>query len=181
MTSRLVGIFPILIVLACAGETGPGGGVASDAAADISAESLPGREEFVQNGLISPGTDRASFTEALGQPDSASAEIIPNRHIPDAQDSIITIYYPRVIATVHRPGPGGELLKSVQVSDNQFLRYPVIGAASEVIATAFGEPDEQTINTVTYFCTSCTAGNNPVRFSFEDGRVRSVRFSYYVD
>jgi hypothetical protein len=144
--------------------------------------SLPTREEFIRQGLSTPELSRAAFAEALGAPDSVTAEAVPNRHIPTATDTILTLYYPELMARIHRPGPGGELPAAVAVTDNQYLRYPVIGTPVERIVESFGPPDERSDSAVTYYCTSCVAGNDPVRLFVGDrGEVHRVRFEFYVD
>jgi hypothetical protein len=118
---------------------------------------------------------------ALGEPDSATAEEIPNRHVPGVMDTIFTIYYTDLSARFHRPGGGGDLLSMVQVADNRHLRYPVIGSDLATVEGAFGPPDAVSDSSVTYRCTTCQAGDDPVELALVDGEVRRVRFNYYVD
>lgn len=160
------------------------GGSAPDGApagAGAVADTLPEREEFVLRGLRTTADTRASLAEALGAPDSIEAEAVPNRHNPGITDTLLTVHYPELVAHIHRPGGGGELLSSVQVSSNRHLRYDVIGRSRATIEEAFGVPDERSDSTVTYYCRSCEASENPVELSFRNGRVQRIRFNYYVD
>lgn len=59
--------------------------------------------------------------------------------------------------------------------------YPVIGLDVATIDGVFGRPDEVSDSSLTYYCTTCVAGDNPVELVIVDGRVRRVRFNYYVD
>jgi hypothetical protein len=178
--------FPLLsiVFLACSG------GTASDRPPDerdggdtpaAEAAALPDREEFVTRGLgIDAGT-RESLRAALGEPDSLGAEVLPNRHVPGVMDTIYTVIHSDLTARIHHPGGGGDLLSSVEVSANRHLRYPVIGLDVARIDAAFGRPDEASDSSLTYSCTSCVAGDDPVQLLFAEGKVRRVRFNYYVD
>ena len=143
--------------------------------------ALPSRGEFVENGLQLPGNTRADFLAALGDPNRIVSEAVPNRHVPGVTDTLFTLYYPDLIAHIHLPGPGGELVSSVEVSDNWHLRHAVIGQTPGAIESAFGPPDQRTDTTFTYLCTTCVAADNPVELVIRDGRVQRVRFNYYVD
>jgi hypothetical protein len=166
------------------------GGGASDAppspappAGEVESElpPLPTREEFVTSGLRYSEVTRAGLADTLGPPDSISAEVVPNRHIPTATDSILTLHYPELTARIHVPGPGGELPAAVEVADNVHLSYPMIGTTTAAVVEAFGPPDERSDTSLTYLCTSCVAGDDPVRLFTEDGRVTRVGFEFYVD
>lgn len=152
-----------------------------DAGAPTVQVDLPDREEFVRNGLIHPGETRAALAERLGPPDSIHFEVVANRHVPNVTDSLFTVHYRDLTAGIHRPGSGGELLSSVEVTGNRHLRHPVIGMDAAAMLAAFGPPDERTDSTLTYRCTTCIAGDDPVIFTLESGEVRRVRFGYYVD
>lgn len=153
--------------------------VSSDAAGVT--DTLPEREEFVLRGLQTTADTRGSLREALGPPDSIEAQAVPNRHNPGITDTLFTVHYPDLVAHIHRPGGGGELLSSVQVSSNRHLRYDVIGLPRTTIEESFGVPDESSDSSVTYYCRSCEASENPVELSFRGGRVDRIQFNYYVD
>lgn len=160
-----------------------GASAANQAPSDVegAADTLPEREEFVLRGLRTTADTRASLEAALGVPDSIEAEAVPNRHIPGITDTLFTVHYPDIVAHIHRPGGGGELLSRVEVSSNRHLRDDVIGLPRTAIEEAFGAPDESSDSTVTYYCRSCEASENPVELSFRGGRVHRIRFNYYVD
>lgn len=154
-----------------------------DSVADVSASTsrFPDRETFVTDGLLLPGRTRAELASALGAADSVQSEVVPNRHVPGAQDTLFTIFYPGLVVGIHRPGPGGELLSSAEVWSNRYLRYPAIGARRSSILAAFGPPDRMATDSLTYRCTSCIAGDDPVTLVFVEDRVERVGFSFYVD
>lgn len=142
---------------------------------------LPDRSDFVDNALRQRPAARADLRATLGAPDSVTAEVIPNRHVPGVMDTIYAMHYPDLLARFHHPGGGGDLLSMVQVSDNRHLRYPVMGADVATLDSAFGPPDEASDSSLTYYCTTCEAGNGPVEIIVREGQVRRVRFNYYVD
>jgi hypothetical protein len=142
---------------------------------------LPSRGEFVNDGLRTRANDREQLRASLGAPDSVGEEVLPNRHVPGVLDTIFTVHYSDLLARIHHPGGGSDLLSMVQVSDNRHLRYPVIGMRVEAIDRAFGQPDEASDSSLTYYCQTCEAGDDPVQLVIVDGTVRRVRFNYYVD
>lgn len=145
------------------------------------AGELPDRSVFVDSALRVDARSRDALRAALGEPDSTAAEVVPNRHVPGVMDTIYTLHYPDLVARFHHPGGGGDLLAMVQVSNNRHLRYPVLGLTVAAIDEAFGRPDEATDSSLTYYCTTCEAGDDPVQLVFLDGELRRVRFGYYVD
>src|SRR5690606_36533269 len=148
---------------------------------EVQEGSLPDREEFVRGGLVTPGRTRSEIEQTLGTPDSIRFEVVPNRHVPNATDTLFALHYTDLVAGIHRPGPGGELLSSVEVSSNRHLRYPLVGISAEEAEAALGPPDERSDSTLTYRCTTCVAGDDPVVITLANGGVERIRFSYYVD
>ncbi len=142
---------------------------------------LPDRGEFVDNSLSVPAGSRTALRAALGEPETTTSEEVPNRHVPGVTDTLFTLRYPDLTARFHHPGGGGDLLSMVEVSDNRHLRYPVIGSTAAEVDAAFGRPDASSDSSLTYDCTSCEAGDDPVELIVVDGEVRRVRFNYYVD
>ena len=175
----------LFLFVACKGAPAPDEATPSVSSPSDSTEAspsaLPDREEFVLRGLRTAAASRAELAETLGEPQKVVAEVIPNRHVPGVIDTLFTINYPDLTARIHRPGGGGELLSNVEVASNRHLRYPAIGIGRDAIEEAFGAPDEASDSSATYNCTSCIAGDDPVRFIFSDDRVRLIQFSYYVD
>lgn len=142
---------------------------------------LPDRETFVRSALIAPARTRAGLRAQLGEPDSIVHQVVPNRHVPGAVDTLFTVHYPTLLVGLHRPGPGGELLSAVTVFSNEHLQWAVIGAEGVQIEREFGPPDRRNDDGIGYDCRTCIAGNDPVEFVLTDGRVRAVRFNFYVD
>jgi len=163
---------------ACAPDPEP---EAEPRAAEPVVGALPSRTEFVDNGLLFVPEDRASLQVRLGPPDSVSQKVIANRHVPGVRDTIFIYHYPQMTVGFHHPGGGRDLLSSVEVRSNDHLRYPLLGLTRDAIDGAFGAPDEASDSSLTYYCTSCIAGDDPVEIVFVNGEARRVRFSYYVD
>lgn len=85
-------------------------------------------------------------------------------------------------AAVHRPGGGHDMFSRALISDNRYLRTPVIGMVADEVERRYGRPEWRSDSSITYSCVgSCIAVEDPVEFIFADGRVRRVRLSYYVD
>ena len=145
------------------------------------AAGLPDRDTFVTEGLATHAGSRAALRARLGEPDSVSRETVPNRHVPGVQDTLLTIQYPEVVARLHKPGGGGELLSSVRVASNDHLRYPLIGKSLSEVDAAFGAPHDANDSTLIYRCGSCQGGDDPVEILIRDGVVYAVRFNFYVD
>lgn len=178
--------------LACAPREGEGGDAGEGApppppAAEPSEvpEGATARERcraFHERGLAVPVDSRASLRAALGGPEEVSVATEPNRHIPEATDSVFTVRYPDLVVTIRRVPDGGELTESAMVRDPRHLRYRVLGpgATREGLVEALGEPDATEDGTLVYACGTGPV-DEPVRFDLSDGIVRVVRFSYYVD
>ena len=143
--------------------------------------ALPDRDTFVTEGLAAHAGSRAALRAHLGEPDSVEREIVPNRHVPGMQDTLLTVVYPEVIAHLHRPGGGGELLSHVRVESNEHLRHPLIGVTVAQLEAAFGAPDDASDSSLVYHCASCQGGDDPVEILLREGVVHAVRFNYYVD
>lgn len=171
-----------LVACAPASVPEPGSRGEGEAVAD-SAEvvALPSRTEFVNRGLAVPVDSREDLRSRLGAPDSLAEEVVPNRHVPGVMDTIYTLYYPEVVARIHHPGGGGDLVSMVEVGSNRHLRFPILGLSVDRVDEAFGRPDEASDSSLVYYCASCVAGNDPVEIVFVDGEAKRVRFNYYVD
>lgn len=153
---------------------GPGAAPARD--------PLPALEGFAREGLISIGATRAEIVARLGEPDSARTAVVPNRHRPGVQDTLFTLHYPALVARIHTPGGGRDLLSSVEVTDDRHLRDPLLGATRAEVEAAWGAPREVRDGWWVYDCASCGEADSPLELAFsDDDRVRAVRFTYYVD
>ena len=142
---------------------------------------LPSRDDFLRQGLIPVGDTRAEIVTRLGEPDSLRAEVVRNRHVPGVEDTLFTLFYPQLTARLHRPGGGGDILAGIEVWDDRHLRYPLIGATRERVEEAFGAPEHAVGDRLTFACRTCVGADEPFEVLLEEGRVRSVRFPYYVD
>lgn len=142
---------------------------------------LPDRDSFVTDGLAAHAGSRAALRARLGEPDSVVREVVPNRHVPGVLDTLLTVVYPEVIAHLHKPGGGGELMSSLRVASNDHLRFPLIGESLAEIDAAFGAPDDASDSSLVYRCAACEGGDDPVELLLRDGVVHAVRFNYYVD
>ena len=172
-----------------AGNGGGGDTAAAGAAQPEGVASAPdtGRasaaDRFVTEGLAPVGRTRAEIRDALGEPDSVRREPVANRHVPDQTDTIVTLHYPTLRATLYLVTGGGDLLQSVRVTDDRHLRDPAvrIGMPWEEVRRRLGEPHDREGDVPVYWCRSCTGAEHPVRFHVAGGRVRAVEFTYYVD
>ena len=186
----------LLVLVACgpggdAPPAGGGDGVDTPAAAaePEGGASAPdtGRtsaaDRFVTEGLDPVGRTRAEIRATLGEPDSVRHEPVANRHIADRTDTIVTLHYPTLRATVYAVTGGNDLLQSVRVTDDRHLRDPAIriGMPWEEVRRRLGEPHDREGDVPVYWCRRCTGAEHPVRFHVVDGRVRAVEFTYYVD
>lgn len=172
----------LMSLLACRPAPTPESGSPEDPAAEsIALESLPSRAEFVSGGLAFKPESRDQLRARFGPPDSVSREAVPNRHVAGVLDTIYTVHYPDLVARIHHPGGGGDLMSMVQVASNRHLRFPILGLSLNRIDSVFGRPDEASDSSIVYYCATCEAGNDPVEIVFADGEARRVRFNYYVD
>ena len=135
--------------------------------------------------LLRTGATRSALAQAYGEPDSVEATTEPNRHMPDATDSLFVVHYPGLGVTLRTPPSARDLVSAVMVTDNRYLAYPSIGIGTreEAVVAALGEPDERTegdgTTVLTYACGEEV--EQPVTFHIRDGVVVRIEASYYVD
>lgn len=155
----------------------------SDGASPGISEALdiPYREALFTQLLRERPSSRAWVRSTLGDPDSATSRLVPNRHVPGATDTLVALYYPGIVVRFHVPEPGGELLSQLDVSDNRYLAYPLIGAPVALVEEEVGPADEVGDTLRSYRCHSCVAGDDPVSMIVRDGEIVRIRFQYYVD
>lgn len=172
-----------ILFVACAAPDPPEAAQADSAAQTPPARpvALPDRDTFRREGLVPLGDSRATLAETLGEPDSVRTAVVPNRHLPEVRDTLFAVHYPGLVVSLHRPGGGGDMLSGVQVRDNRYLRYPVIGATLREVETAFGPANQVEDGRYSYACRVCGPVDEPFEMIVEDGRVQGVRFAYYVD
>lgn len=137
---------------------------------------------YTDGALALESTTRAGMRERLGPPDSTRSDPTANRHIAGQTDTIVTVYYPGLAVELYRVTAGTELIQRVDVEDNRWLRYsPGIGADTDELPITFGAPVERTDSTLAFVCRACSPVAEPITFHFANGRVRWIRFAYYVD
>lgn len=125
---------------------------------------------------------RDSLIRKFGPPDSIRSEAIPNRHMSGITDTIFTVFYRDLVATVHKPGGGSDMFSGAWIAHNRYLRTPMIGMAAADVERLYGRPESRTDSSIAYACMgSCTAVEDPVEFVLAGNRVQRVRLSYYVD
>lgn len=180
-----------LVILAatlsgCAGSRASGtaaGGVQSLPYDSTAAESA--LADLVMRGLRVPGGGRAEVRAAFGEPDSVRAEVFENRHVPAQMDTIVEWFYPglRLEYYVVSADSASDLLSVADVGDNRFLRFPELGVGADTVTVTrrLGAPRERNEHTLVYECGSCLEAYSPVEFHLANGRVRRVRFVFYVD
>lgn len=161
---------------ACAG-TGEGGG--DPPPGETAAERCAA---WIEEALAVTGTGRDDIRAQLGEPTEVSATTEPNRHIPDATDSLFTVTYPGIVFSLRKPPEGGDLLERAHVTDNAHLLWtdPGIGASAERVIEVLGEPAEREPDLLHYACGSGPV-NEPAFFVLRDSVVQAVIFDFYVD
>ena len=171
------------IVCACAAEPASNALPAAAPPPPLTGTSVAERlREYAENALALDDPAPAAVRAAHGAADSTAARPTPNRHLPGQTDSIVTLHYPGLTLEAYRTADGRELVQRVDVLANRWLRRgPGIGAGREDVREALGVPTEQSDSSLAYLCTECGPVEEPITFFFSDGRVRCVRFAFYVD
>jgi hypothetical protein len=146
-------------------------------------EALPAGCEGLAETILRFEHTRANLVRHMGPADSVEAVAHPNRHVPGVTDSLFTIYYPGLVAGVHKPGGGEDLVSHVAVTDNRHLAFPRIGigAQQDSVIAALGVPTEGQADgsALTY---NCGMGpDQPVTFHLQANRVSRITVEYYVD
>lgn len=170
----------LLLLGACAD---PAERPASAPAADAQPEAPgAGCQQFTREGLKLAARSRAELLTEAGRPTKTEVEVVPNRHVPDQQDSIIRMEYDGMTVQLRRPGPGGEMFEYVAVTKRKWLNFPFFkpGVSEENVVTAMGEPQRRDARQLIYECGGGEV-ENPVVFELEDGAVQRIVFNYYVD
>jgi len=221
-------LFATTIAAACSGTDEDGGGdegspsdtpgapaAGPPADAPVPPESLPlpdAPEEactaVLEGGLAIEGRTRTALRAELGEPHSVARETVPNRHIPGATDTVVTMRWPAATAVV-RVAQSKELVDAIRVTDGPHLRYAGVGpgtpgdsilarlgdpgsrraegpgasppGAPEPTGAGQGDPAEAEPRTLSYWCPSEPGAESPVVFHLRDGRVAMVEWDFYVD
>ena len=176
----------VVAVSACGGrgEPPPGSRV-TGAGSDARRAPAASADAFVLSGLVPLGGSRAEIRAALGEPADSSREVVPNRHVPGVMDTLIVLDYPGLAIHLHRPGGegAGDMVSGVTVRDERWLSFssPTLGSTIEELEARLGAPAEVDGDGFTYRCSGCEMAETSVHFLILDGRVREIRFLYYVD
>lgn len=153
----------------------------ADTAAVSASASLPNGCDDLHARILAAAPTREAFAAAFGAPDSIAAATEPNRHVPNAVDSLFTVYYPGFVMDIRAPQGGRDMATSVLVEDNRYLAYPAIGlgARAEQLEEALGPPTASREDSLTWDCGLEVA--QPVTFVLGNGQVARIEISYYVD
>lgn len=137
--------------------------------------------EGLERDILRTETTRAALEAAYGPPDSMSAETEPNRHVPDATDSLFVVHYPGLTVEIRRPPSGDDLTSHAAIRDNRYLARAAvgIGARADRVVSVLGEPRTRSEDRLVYDCGPHT--EQPVTFWLADVVVERIEISYYVD
>lgn len=137
---------------------------------------------FVHTGLKLQAKTRAGLLAEVGRPLKTVAHVVPNRHVPEQQDSLFRFEYEGMIVNMRKPGPGGEMFENVIITKRKRLNYPYFnpGVKIEQVIAAIGEPQQRDGNRLVYICGGGEV-EEPVVFAISEGAVDSIAFNYYVD
>lgn len=95
----------------------------------------------LEHGLAIEARTRGALRAELGEPDSVGREAVPNRHIPEATDTVVTMRWPHATAVV-RVAQSKELVDAIRVTDIRHLRYAGVGPGTprDSILGRLGDP-----------------------------------------
>ena len=149
---------------------------------DVDPASVSALDRFIASGPRIHARSRDEFDSVLGARDSTHAEAVRNRHVPQQTDSLITVHYDDVTATVYAVTGGRDILNSITIRDNRWLRDgPVrIGTAWSDVVAQWGEPASTDGDSRHFECRQCVVSESVV-LEVRDGRVAAIRFEHYVD
>lgn len=186
----------LLIAAAACGRAQPSGSEGVDADPDVIADGPAAANDTARPSASTADTlscaglhvrilriapTRAAFLAEFGTPDSVTRSTEPNRHVPDAVDSLFIVFYPGLVMNIRAPQHGRDMATGVTIQDNRYLAYPEIGVTTSAarVTAILGEPTRRRDDLLIYDCD--TVVEQPVAFRIEDGRVASIDISYYVD
>ncbi|NIQ59728.1 MAG: hypothetical protein GWN71_42250, partial [Gammaproteobacteria bacterium] len=142
------------------------------------------RDAWLRSAFLPSTATPADIVERFGEPDRRTATPTANRHVPGQTDSIVTLEYDRGLRLeLYSVAGGRDLLREAEVTAPGILESDVVdvGVAWAVITRRMGQPQGRRGGMPYYLCGSCMGAEEPVFFAVEDGVVRRIRFSYYVD
>jgi hypothetical protein len=146
------------------------------------ADAVAACQQFTRDGLKLKARSLAGLQAEVGRPAQTDVDVVTNRHIPTARDSIFRLEYDGLTVQLRKPGPGGELFEYVAVSNRKWLNYPYFrpGVSAANVIAVLGEPHRRDGNRLIYNC-GVTDAEEPIVFVTEDGTVQRIVFNYYVD
>jgi hypothetical protein len=141
-----------------------------------------GCEQFAREGLKLKARSRAGLEAEAGRAAQTTVRVEPNRHVPNAQDSIFLFEYDGLSVQMRKPGPGGEMFEYVAVHKRSWLNFPYFkpGVDTSQIIKAIGQPQRREGDNLVYTCGNAEV-EEPVVFETRDGAVQRIVFNYYVD
>lgn len=145
-------------------------------------DSASALDRYIAAGPLISARTRAELKELLGAPDSAIAVAIPNRHVAGQIDSLVTLHFDDVSATLYAVTGGGEILNSMTIRDNRWLREgPVrIGSAWADVGESWGGSAQLQGNPYHFECRRCVVPESVI-LDVRAGRIEAIRFEHYVD
>lgn len=148
---------------------------------EIVAGAVPAGCNELHQGILAVQPTRAAFAAAFGRPDTVIAMTEPNRHVPNAVDSLFTVAYPGFVMELRTPSDARDMATSVAVEDNRYLAWPGIGigVSADRVRAVLGPPAASGSERITWDCGMEV--EEPVTFVIDDGRVVRIEISYYVD
>src|SRR5690606_26552611 len=130
--------------------------------------------------LVVPAT-RDALRDRFGPADSTRTTTEPNRHMPEATDSLFVVYYPGLVAGLRKPSGGDDMADLVEITDGRYVRHEAlrIGASAARVLAALGEPGQRDPSSLVYDCGE--GADQPVTFMLRNGAVAAITIDYYVD
>lgn len=181
LAARSTGALLILLLLAGCNR---GAQQAADGVSQQEADTPV--EAFFRFGPVEMGRSRESVRRALGAADSTAASVVANRHDASVNDSVFTLHYGGLAVEIYRASyDGKELLTSLRITDNRFLRpeSPLrIGMSRDDILLVLGDAEREEDGDLFYTCMSCgIAGYDALELRLEQGSLREILLQYWID
>lgn len=190
--SLLLGGVVAVALASCAGAAdGPGSG---EAASDTAAAALPGGERpegpspesapscrGLERQILAAEVAPDALVRAFGPPRRRAAETEPNRHLPDATDTLVTLSWEGLEVRLRDPPGKAPLPQRALVRSARFVRHPELapGTSAVAVVQALGEPGRRRADALVYDCG--TGASQPVTFHLREGRVERIEVSFHVD
>lgn len=173
-----------LLVLVCgctAGNSAPAPEESGGSGEGPPAELVPVSCEGLETTLLAAMPTRAGLRSSFGEPDSISVATEPNRHMPNVVDSLFVVHYPGLVASLRRPGGGGDMPDLIEITETRYVQPAQLapGVTAAQILAVLGEPTERDDDRLVYDCN--LGANQPVTFHLRNDRVASITIDYYLD